>query len=176
MTVRPHHSIDELHRLYRSEIGARMARRLQTIWLARQGSTCREIMAVTGASRRAVQQWVAKYNACGLDGLVDRPRCGAPTKLSPAIEQEIRDRIEAGPTDTDAVSVFAAPAIREMIHREYGVLYSLTGLHDWLRRMGFSYQAPRPRHENSDPQAQEAFKKSFPSGWKPSPPPIQTSK
>lgn len=165
MNVRAHHGIDELHTLYRTEINARMARRIQGVWLARRARTCRQIMEVTGASRRTVQIWVAKYNAGGIDELLDKPRSGAPTKLPAALEEEIRQRIEAGPTAADGVSVFAAPAIRDLIEREYGVVYSLTGLYDWLHRMGFSYLAPRPRPERSDPEAQEAFKKNSRPGW-----------
>jgi transposase len=165
MNVLAHHSIDQLHTLYRSESEARLARRIQGIWLARRGRTCREIMEVTGASRRTVQIWVARYNAGGIQELLDRPRCGAPTKLPPAIEEELRRRIEAGPTEAEGVSVWAAAAIGDLIEREYGVVYSLTGLYDWLHRMGFSYLSPRPRHEQSDPQAQADFKKSSRPGW-----------
>lgn len=166
MNVQPHHTVEELYERYRMETEARMARRVQGIWLARRGRTCREIMEITGAARRTVQTWVAKYNAGGLDALLDRPRSGAPTKLPAAVEQELRRRIEAGPTEDDAVSVFTAPAIRDLIEREYGVVYSLTGLYDWLHRRGFSYLAPRPRHEQSDPDAQDRFKKTSQPAWR----------
>ncbi len=166
MNIQPHHTIEELYTRYRMETEVRMARRIQGVWLARRGRTCSEIMEITGAARRTVQTWAAKYNAGGLGALLDRPRSGAPTKLSATIEHEIRRRIEAGPTEADPVSVFTAPAIRDLIERDYGVLYSLTGLYDWLRRMGFSYLAPRPRHEKSDPATQAQFKKSSPPGWR----------
>ncbi len=165
MNIHPHHSIDELYTRCRMETKARLARRIQGVWLARRGRTCCEIMESTGAARRTVQTWIAKYNAGGLDALLDQPRSGAPTKLPAAIEQEVRRRIEAGPTKADAVSVFSAPAVRDMIERDYGVAYSLTGLYDWLHRMGFSYLAPRPRHEHSDPEAQAQFKESSRTGW-----------
>lgn len=166
MNVQPHHRIEELYRRYRAEPEARMARRLQGIWLAARGRTCPEIVEMTGVARRTVQTWVAKYNRGGLEALLDRPRSGAPTKLPASVEQEVRRRIEAGPTDADGVSVFTAAVIRDMIQREYGVLYSLTGLYDWLGRQGFSYLAPRPQHERSDPAAQEAFKKTSLPGWR----------
>lgn len=166
MNVQPHHSIDELHTRYRTERDARMVRRLQCIWLAARGRSCAEIVEMTAVARRTVQIWVAKYNQGGLDALLDRPRSGRPPKLPASVEQQIRRRIEAGPTDADGVSAFTGPVLRDMIHREYGVLYSLSGLHDWLHRQGFCFLVPRPRHEQSNPAAQEAFKKTSPTGWR----------
>jgi transposase len=170
MNVQPRHSLEELQTLYRTETDARMARRIQGVLLAKRGFTGPRIVEITGACRRAVQQWIAKYNRGGINELIDKPRCGAPRKLPSYVERQILKRIQAGPKPSDGFSVFNASAIQAMIEREYGVLYSLTGLHDWLHRMGFSYLAPRPRHEQSDPKAQEAFKKTSRGGWLKSPP------
>jgi len=169
MNVEPHHGIEELQDLYRTETNTRMARRIQGVCLAKRGLTCSQIMAITGAGRRTVQQWIAKYNRGGINELIDKPRSGAPSKLPADLQRQVLERIHAGPQPADGVSVFSAAAIEGMIEREYGVLYSLTGLHDWLHRMGFSYLAPRPRHEKADPQAQEAFKKTSRKCWLKSP-------
>lgn len=175
MNVEPHDSIEDLHTLYRTERNARVARRIQGVWLARCGRTCPEILAVTGAKRRTVQQWIARYNRGGIHELIDKPRCGAPSKLPPHVEQQILQRIQVGPQSAEPIRVLNGPAIRDLIQQEFGVLYSLTGLYDWLHRMGFSYLAPRPRHEKADPQAQEAFKKTSRKGWLASPPNIPAS-
>jgi transposase len=89
--------------------------------------------------------------------------------------KQLAERIEAGPVEKDVVSVFNAATVDQLVEKEFGVLYSLRGIQLLLGRMGFSYQCPRPVHENSDPEVQEAFKKNFPKGWKPSPPSIPTS-
>jgi len=60
MTVEPHHTPEELKTLYRTEMNARLARRIHGVYLARMGRTCPEIMRITGAARRTVQQWLAK--------------------------------------------------------------------------------------------------------------------
>jgi len=176
MNVLPHNTADELHTFYRTETNARMARRLQALWLARQGRTCRQIMAVSGAGRRSIQQWVTKYNAGGVDELLDKPRSGRPTLLTADQQEQLKARVAAGPTDEDVVSVFNAAAIDQLVEREFGVLYSLRGMQVLLGRLGFSYQCPRPRHENSDPEAQEAFKKGLPSCWRRSESSTPTSK
>ena len=175
MNVLHHHTIDELRTLYRTEADARMARRIQAVWLARQGLTCRAVMDITGAAQRTVFDWIAKYNRGGIDELLDRPRSGRPMFLDAGQLKQLAERIEAGPVEKDVVSVFNAATVDQLVEKEFGVLYSLRGIQLLLGRMGFSYQCPRPVHENSDPEVQEAFKKTSPKGWKPSPPSIPTS-
>ncbi len=62
MNVKPHHSLQELQKLYRVEKNARLARRIHGLYLARKGLTCPQIMEITGSARRAIQQWIHKYN------------------------------------------------------------------------------------------------------------------
>ena len=175
MNVEPHDSIEELRTRYRAERNARLARRIQGVWLARRGVSCPQIVQVTGVSRRTVQQWMAKYNRGGIDELTDKPRSGRPALLSVEQQKQLAARVEAGPTEQDVVSVFSASAIDELVAREFGVVYSLRGMQRLLRRLGLSYQCPRPVHEKSDPQAQEAFKKTSRNGWRKSPPNIPAS-
>jgi transposase len=165
MNVVAHHTIDELYTAYRTETSARLARRIQTLCLARKGKTCPEIMEITGASRRAIQQWVEKYNRGGLEELTDRPRSGRPLRLSDTQLRQLEQWVEQGPCPQDIVSVYSASAIDARLEREFGVLYSLRGLQHLLGRLGFSYQCPRPKHENSDPDAQEEFKKNSRPCW-----------
>lgn len=165
MNVQNHDSVDELHQLYRAEPNARMARRIHVVWLARRGKTCPQIMDVTGAGRRSIQLWVAKYNAGGIDELIEKPRSGRPTFLNTDQLKKLAKRVDIGPRKTDIVSVFNAAAIDQLVEREFGVLYSLRGMQMMLHRLGFSYQCPRPRHENADAESQAAFKKNSRARW-----------
>lgn len=165
MNVEPHHTTKELQTHYRTEKIARLAQRIHGVYLAGKGLTCPRIMAVTGAARRTIQQWVHKYNKQGIAGLKDKPRPGIPTKLSRKKELKFRKRIEAGPTKADGVSVLSGPAIRRILEREFGVLYSRQGLYDILHRLGYSCLCPRPRHENANPRLQAEFKKTLPRRW-----------
>ena len=58
MNVEPHHTTKELQTLYRTEKNAKLAQRIHGVYLAGKGLTCPQIMAITGASRRSIQQWV----------------------------------------------------------------------------------------------------------------------
>jgi transposase len=165
MDVTDHHKIDKLHTLYCTTTDARLARRIQVVWLARRGLTCPQIMQAVGASRRAVQQWVAKYNRGGIDELLDKPRSGRPAFLNAKQQKQLARRIRTGVGKGDSLCVFTGPSVEELVEREFGVLYSLRGIQWLLRRLGFSYLCPRPAHEKSDPKAQAAFKKSSRKHW-----------
>jgi len=165
MNVVSHHSPAQLQKRYRMEKDARLARRIQGVYLALSGKNCPQIMAITGAARRTVQQWVAKYNRGGLDELCDKPRPGQPTRLPRDREEEFRRRLDQGPLPSDGVSVLTAPVIQRILEREFGQTYSLPGVWGLLHRLGYAYLCPRPQHERADPIAQETFKKTSPPCW-----------
>ena len=165
MNIKRHYGLQQLHKLYRSETNARLARRIQGVYLASKGLTCPQIMEITGSARRTIQKWVAKYNTGGIEALKDSPRSGAPTKLSQKQQQAFCKRIEAGPTKQDRVSVLNGPAVKKILEQEFGVSYSLWGVYRLLHRLRFSCLCPRPQHEKADPQAQEQFKKTSSRRW-----------
>ena len=165
MNVKSHHATEELQTLYRTEKNAKLAQRIHGVYLASKGLTCPEIMVITAAARRTIQQWVRKYNQQSMAGLRDRPRPGTPTKLPRNKEIKLKNRIEAGPTKADGVSVLNGPAIRRILEREFGVLYSRQGLYDLLHRLGYSCLCPRPHHEKANPQLQAEFKKTSSRRW-----------
>ena len=141
MRVEPHQTLVQLQALYRKEENKRLARRIQGVYLAKTGRTCREIMAVTCSSRRTVQKWLARYNRGGLKELFEKTRSGQPTKLSVKREEEFRRRIHRGPTPKDGVSVWNAKAIRNILRREFGRVYSTSGFYNLLNRVEYSTQS-----------------------------------
>lgn len=166
MNVKPHHTVKQLEKLYRSEKNARLARRIHGIFLAKKGLTCPEIMQISGSARRTIQQWVHQYNAGGIEALKDSPRPGQPTKLPRDQEHAFCRRLEAGPTKKDGLATFNGPVIQRLLEKEFGVRYSLWGTYALLHRLGYSCLCPRTQHEAADPQLQQAFKKTSSRGWK----------
>ena len=151
VNVKSHHTTETLQALYRTEKNAKLAQRIHVVCLASKGLTCPEIMAITAAARRTIQQWVYKYNKQGIAGLRDKPRPGTPTKLPRKRESKFKKRIETGPTKADGVSALNGPAIRRILEREFGVLYSRQGMYDLLDRLGYSCLCRRGQHENANP-------------------------
>lgn len=166
MTVKEYRSVKELLKLAKSQTNARIARRIQAIAFAQQGYTCVEIAQMTAYSRRAIQSWVAKYNTYGIDGLKEQHRSGRKPNLPAASYEQFSSRIDAGPTKNDAVATLYGKDIQKILSKEFGVIYSLNGVYQLLHRLGYSYLAPRPRHQRADIKVQQDFKKTSAGGWK----------
>lgn len=160
MTVTEHNSIVTLQLWARQERRPKVGRRMQLVVMAQQGFTSAEIARVMGESPRTVERWVARYNAEGIEGLADRARPGKPPTLPRDQEAAFCQRLDAGPTESDAVSVFHGWNIQQILEQEFGALYSLEGVYALLHRLGYSWLCPRPEHEEADHEAQEAFKKT----------------
>ncbi len=176
MNVKTHHTSNQLRKMYKIESNPRLSHRIHGVYLANKGHTCPEIMQIMGASRRAIQQWVQKYNNGGIETLKDKPRPGKPTTLPRRMEKKFCRRIVSGPSKQDGVSVLNGPAIKRLLEREFTVVYSLWGVYDLLHRLGYSCLCPRPQHENTDPKAHAEFKKTCPRSWITSNQSIQTKK
>ena len=161
MQVEAHHSVEELRQLAKAQKQARMRIRLQAMVLAREGMTARQIAGSLGAAHRAVQEWVARYNRQGVEGLKDGVHTGKPPRLARDRHEQLKARLDAGALPTDGVCTLRAADVKRILKNEFDVVYSLKGVYKLLHRLGYSCLAPRPRHQRSDPLAQEAFKKAL---------------
>jgi transposase len=164
MQVAPHQTADQLAELIRSQPQARVARRLAAVRLALLGHTAPDVAERVLLSERQVRTWVARYNAGGTAALADRPGRGRKKALIDDQEQRLKDRLRAGPTESDGVCTLRGEDVRRILEEEFGVVRSLQAVYDLLHRLGFEPLRPRPRHPKADPGAQDRFKKASPSG------------
>ena len=175
MTVVEHHSAEELQALFRQEREARRAKRIWIVWQARLGQTAPQIAEGIGMSRRAVQEWVRRYNGEGLAGLDTRAGQGREPILSESERQLVAKRVEAGPQESDVCSLRGVD-FQKFLETQFGKLLSLTTVYRLLHELGYEWLVPRPKHRKSDPDAIAAFQKKFPPSWLASRPSIPTGK
>ncbi len=128
-----HHSLDELKRLRHRALGG-MRDRLQMVILAMQGQTAPQIAQAVGSSRRTVQDWVYSYNASGLEGLKDR-RGGNRRHLTRDQERRLCEYLDRTAADPHQ-GVRRGEDLRQWIQQQFGVMYSLPGIYDWLYVIG----------------------------------------
>lgn len=182
MHVESHLTTEGLDSLIRCQSRVRLWRRLRAVALALGGDTASEIAEALECTPRAVQKWVARYNAGGPKALADRPGRGRKPKLATSEHDRLRRRIEAEPTPEDGTCAFHGHDVRRIVRDEFGVMLSQQAIYDLLHRLGLSSLMPRPTHRKSDPEAQARFKRGSAadsdasrvvirsSGWRPGSP------
>ena len=174
ITLRCLEDLPKLRSLARDESDALQRDRYRVVLLTAEGLdgqrelTREQIAAVVGRSRQFVDEWVRRYRRGGIDALRPPKRPGRAPFLSPEQKQQLCEALDAGPQEGDPRSVLFGQDIRELIHCRFGVLYSPSGVYKLLSSLGYSWLCPRPRHPQSDPAQQEAFKKKWASRSRPS--------
>lgn len=160
-----HLSTAELGQRYRAARQPIERSHLQIVWLLSQGRSEREVAAVTGYGRRWIAEIVRRYNAEGASGLGDQraKNMGARPLLSQEDETALRDALAEPPTDG---GLWTGPKVAAWMTRRLGRKVWPQRGWDYLRKLGYSSQVPRPRHAKAVSAAeQDAFKRGSRAGW-----------
>ena len=160
MTITPHDPDDRqvLEERIRRERNAKQRDRYRAVLLAMDGLEGDEIAERLARSPRFVDEWAARYRSGGIAALIPKKQPGRPPKLTPQQEQLLKARLDAGPSDADdGICTFRGKDVCRLIEQEFGVVHTLGGIYDVLRRLGYSSLAPRPRHRKNDPQAMRQY-------------------
>jgi transposase len=121
-----------------------------------------QIAAVVGRSRQFVDEWARRYRRGGFEAIVPGKARGKAPKLSPEQVEQLKTRLDAGPREADGVCTFRGIDIVRIIKQEFGVVHTLGGIYDVLKRIGYSSLAPRPSHRKKQEQAVEVFVENAP--------------
>lgn len=152
-------SIKSLKRKIKSKEYAPVRDRLRAVLWAIKGMKDREIAEKLGFSVQWVALWIGRYKKGGVEGLFDRPRLGAEPALNPDQIIKLYSEILAGPDPDGPLSRYRISDIREFVRKQFGVEYSMSGMHALMKRMKLSHMKPRPSHPKNDPQIMEDWKK-----------------
>ena len=142
---------------------ARAARRMLAIALVLEGVDRATAAETCGMDRQTLRDWVHRYNAEGLAGLVNRTVPQRPRRLVPEQLAELAAWVEAGPDPArDGVVRWRRRDLQSRIEAAFGVTLHERSVGKQLAALGFRRLSVRPQHPKSDPQAQVAFKKTSP--------------
>ena len=164
VTVAPHLTVDQLHQRYREAADPVARSQWQMLWSLARGVPTARVAAATGYSVRWVQEVARRYRA-GPDAVGDRRRAnpGAAPLLDPAQQERLRAALggpapDGGLWTCRSVAAWMAEALGRPVSAQRGW--------EWMRRLGYTPQRPRPRETRADPEAQAAFKKGgSPPRW-----------
>jgi transposase len=175
-------SADDLRReASRCRDGA-AARRMLALALVLEGCSRAEAARLCGMDRQTLRDWVHRYNAEGLAGLCDRPHVGRPACLTAEQMAELERLVEHGPDpEQDGVVRWRRIDLQAVIADRYEVDLHERSVGKLLHRLRFARLSARPQHPQSDPAAQETFKKTLPRSspprsWNVSPAPATRSR
>jgi transposase len=168
-----HLPVEELEARYRAARDATEARHFQAIWLLAQGRTFVEVAEVLAFAPRWVEELAARYNAFGPEALGDQRRRNGrgASLLTEAVLSALAKRVRTPPGDG---GVWGGPKVAAWMARRLG-LQKVHPQRGWeaLKRIGWSPQAPRPRHARAaTPEERAAFKRGLRRRWRGPRPPI----
>jgi transposase len=136
----------------------RVAKRLQAVVLNAEGRTSGELAAVLKAPRSKVSEWLAQYQAHGIDGLLEGYRSGRPPELAEAQRRQLGDILDSGPVAYGLDNgVWTSPMIAWVIEEEFGVTYHPGHVRKLLHTLDFSVQRPRRVLARANPAEQDRW-------------------
>jgi transposase len=129
-------------------------RRLRAIRLLKAGETYRDVASIVGASLSSVVRWQQSYRSQGKGGLQVKPSPGR----TPLLNQRQRERLSRlllrGPMEAGyGTNLWTLRRIAEVIHREFGVHYTVPNVWKLMRALGWTCQKPTPRDRERNEEA-----------------------
>lgn len=166
IALRSDYTADQLRRLARQTKDVAQARRLLAIAAILDGASRAEAARIGGMDRQTLRDWVIRFNDQGPDGLINKWSPGAPGKLSKEHKAFLARLVEEGPIPAvHGVVRWRACDLIMRLHEEFGISVSDDTVYRALKELGFSHVSARPKAYKQDPEAMEAFKKTFPPAW-----------
>src|SRR3954466_15567349 len=158
LEIPPHLTVDELEERYRGAHDPVARSQWQIVWLLASGQTTAAVAQSTGYSANWIREVARRYREAGPEAIGDRRHTnpGAAPLLDATQQAALRQAL-AGPAPDGGVwtgrwvAHWMSQPLDRPIHIQRGW--------EWMRRLGFPPQRPRPRETRADAAAQEAFKK-----------------
>lgn len=161
ITLENHLSSEELKARYQSSTDPVESRRRHLLWLVSQRWYLFDAAASVGVSYSYARKVVYAYNQDGVEMLVNRRRgrqMSSRALLSAAQQEELDQALQSPPADG---GLWSGPKVAPWIAKKTGrARVDPQRGWDYLQRLNYSGQRPRPRHANADQAAQTAFKKT----------------
>jgi transposase len=160
--IEPHLTPDELETQFKNATDPREARRWQLLWLISLNHQIDFAASVTGSCYSSARNILKKYNQHGPHSIPDKRKTRTHTPRKPLLnETQQQQLIQALQHPHPDGGLWTGPKVAAWIEAQTGRKRVLPQLGwTYLKRLGFSLQRPRPRHQQASAEAQAAFKKS----------------
>lgn len=113
-------------------------------------------------SKRSIFRWVDKFKKDGIEGLKDKPKGHMRSKLNEEHKKQLECWLTSSKNAQGEIVHWTLKKLQHELNQQYDVQIGTTPLWKHLKKMGFVLRKPRPVHVKSDPEIQEASKKTKP--------------
>ena len=158
LQIPPPLTLGELEHRYRRARDPVARSHWQILWLLTSGMPTAEVARVSRYSVNWVREIARRYREDGPAGIGDRRQSnpGAAPLLDAGQQAQLRVALSGPAANGDlwtcrSVAAWMSAAVGRPVSAQRGW--------EWMRRLGFTPQRPRPRETRADPAAQAAFKK-----------------
>jgi len=133
--------------------------RATAIRLLHLGYKAEEVADMLGVSKPSVYGWFNRWQAEGIEGLVNRPKNPRKRKASEAYCQALEEALEQEPaTFGYTFPIWTTERLRDHLEGQTGIRLSVNWLNEVIRQRGYVYR--RPKHDLTNLQDQDAKKQA----------------
>jgi transposase len=151
-----HAELDHANRTAKD--GRLRIRALLVLLAAERRMVAGEIAAVVRMHEETVRRWLLRYQAEGLEGLTDAPRCGAPAKATSGYRDQLLAVVRRRPRALGLpFSLWTGDRLSDYLAEKTGVRMSRASVYRLLRAGGVHLN--RPQHTITSPDPEYAVKK-----------------
>jgi transposase len=155
---------ERLEKLYRKASDPVLRTHLLMAWRMSVGDSLGEVAEMVGYSKKWTTEIVRRYESGGVEALGDRrhsnPGARERALLDEAGEEDLREALCGPPPASLGGGMWSGPKVARWIARRNGLekVHVQRGF-EYLKKIGYSPQVPRPENASADASEQEAFKK-----------------
>lgn len=149
----------ELEELYQKTKVPRYRTRAQMVLLsAEKGLKAEEIAQIVRESYITVLRWLKRYQAEGIEGLMDAPRVGRSTTVSKDYQERLKEAVRRRPRSLGLeYSMWTLRRLADYLAEETGIRVSYETVRRELAKEGIVFS--RPQHTISSPDPEYQVKK-----------------
>src|SRR3954469_12994588 len=144
------------------------ALRLRALRACEMGLGESDVAAMLGGARETVSRWWSAYQAHGLGGLPGE-RTGRPLGSGRTLTAEPGEHIQQLINENSPAKLgikaplWSRAAVRELIHKEYGIWVAVRTVGEYLKRWGYTAKKPCRHANDQDPEeVKEWLEETYP--------------